>query len=182
MKEPANKAKVLPSTTFLRKSGAGFTLVEFMVYTIILAVLINAIGEVALNMFKIGSRTDTIQEVSSNGRFALQRIGQAINSAEVVISPETEGDSLILEFQEEDKNPTVFDVSENTLRIKEGTKEYVELTSSKVNVEGIAFKRINSGGLDSVKIEMNIFSDNQKELSEYEFDNFFTGAFTVGKY
>ncbi len=166
-------------------TSKGFTLVEFMVYTIILAVLINAIGEVALNMFKIGSRTDTIQEVSSNGRFALQRIGQAINSAEAVISPgteEAEGNSLVLEFQEEDKNPTVFDVSEKTLRIKEGTKEYVELTSSKVNVEGITFKRINSGGLDSVKIEMNIFSDNQKELSEYEFDNFFTGAFTLGKY
>lgn len=160
----------------------GFTLIEFMVYTIILAVLINAIGEVALNVFQIGSRTDTIQEVSHNGRFALQKIGQAINSAKAVVYPETEGDSLTLEFQEEDKNPTVFDVSGNALRMKEGNKEYIELTSSKINVEGITFKRIDSTGLDSVKIEMNISLKNQKELPEYEFNNFFTGAFTVGKY
>jgi len=160
----------------------GFTLIEFLVYTIILAVLINIIGSVALNIFQSGAKSNTIQEVSHNGRFALQKIGQAINGAKDVILPETQGTSLVLESAEEDKNPTVFDVFENTLRMKEGNKEFVELTSSEVNVENILFKRIASDGLDSVKIEMDISFDNQKELSEYDFESFFTGAFTVGKY
>ena len=160
----------------------GFTLIEFLIYTIILAVLINIIGSVALNIFQSGARTNTIQEVSHNGRFSLQKIGQAVNSAEAIVLPEINGTSLTLEFQEEDKNPTIIDVFENTLRIKEGNKEYVELTSSKVNVENMAFKRISSNGLDSVKIEMNISFDNQKQLPEYDFESFFTGAFTVGKY
>jgi type II secretory pathway pseudopilin PulG len=182
MKESTNKAKVLPSTTFLRKSGAGFTLIEFLVYTIILAVLINIIGSVALNVFKMGARTDIIQEVAHNGRFTLQKIGQAVNSAKAITLPETEGSSLVLEFQEEDKNPTVFDVFENTLRIKEGNKEHVELTSANVNVENIVFKRVASDGLNSVKIEINISFNNQRELPEYDFESFFTGAFTAGKY
>jgi len=160
----------------------GFTLIEFLVYTIILAVLINIIGSVALNIFQSGAKTNTIQEVSHNGRFALQRIGQAVNSAKDIVLPEIQGTILVLEFEQEDKNPTVFDVFENTLRIKEGNKEYVELTSSKVNVENLVFKRVASSGLDSVKIEMDISFDNQKELSEYDFESFFTGAFTLGKY
>ncbi|OGZ18541.1 MAG: hypothetical protein A2Z68_00850 [Candidatus Nealsonbacteria bacterium RBG_13_38_11] len=159
----------------------GFTLIEFLVYTIILAALINIIGSVALNIFQSGAKTNTIQEVAHNGRFAIQRIGQAVNSAKAVISPEAEDDFLVLEFQEGDKNPTIFDVFENTLRIKEGNKEYVELTSSKVNVEDITFKRVFSNGFDSIKIEMNISFDNQEELSEYDFESFFTGAFTVAK-
>jgi len=160
----------------------GFTLIEFLVYTIILAVLINLIGSVALNIFQSGARVNTIQEVSHNGRFALQRIGQAVNGAKDIILPAATSTSLILEFEQDDKNPTVFDVSENVLRIKEGNKEFVELTSSKVNVEDILFKRIVSEGPDSVKIEMNVSFDNQKELPEYDFGSFFTGAFTIGKY
>lgn len=160
----------------------GFTLIEFLVYTIILAVLINLIGSVALNIFQSGARVNTIQEVSHNGRFALQRIGQAVNGAKDIILPAATATSLVLEFEQEDRNPTVFDVSENVLRIKEGNKEFVELTSSKVNVENILFRRIVSEGPESVKVEMNVSFDNQKELPEYDFGSFFTGAFTTGKY
>jgi len=160
----------------------GFTLVEFLVYTIILAVLINLIGGVALNIFQSGAKTNTIQEVSHNGRFALQKIGQIVNKSSGIISPSATGTFLVLEFEEEDKNPTVFDVFENTLRIKEGNRDYVELTSSKVNVENILFRRIISGGSDSVKVEMNISFGNQKKLPEYDFESFFTAAFSAGKH
>ncbi len=157
----------------------GFTIIEFLVYISILAIAVNAMGGVALNVFKVGARTDAIQEVAHNGRFAMQRIGQAVKSASAVLSPETEGGVLTLEFAEADKNPTIFDVSESVLRIKEGNKGYVGLTSSEVDVKSLKFSRVSLSGLDSVEIEMDISFNNQKELPEYDFENFFVGAFTV---
>ncbi len=160
-------------------TNKGFTIIEFLVYITILATVVNAMGGVALNVFRVGARTDAIQEVAHNGRFAVQRIGQAVKLASSVILPETGGNSLTLEFEDEDKNPTIFDVSGGVLRIKEGNKGYVDLTTPKVDVGGIEFRKISSSGLDSVKIEMNISFNNQKELPEYDFGNFFTGAFTI---
>lgn len=184
----------LPSTIFKRnrsnspfdsffsrriKNGAGFTIIEFLVYIAILAIVITSMGGVALNVFQVGARTDAIQEVTQNGRFAMQRMGQAIKSADAVIFPEAEDSSLVLEFEDADKNPTIFDVFEKTLRIKQGNKEYIGLTTSKVNVDSIKFLKVSCSGLDSVKIEMDISLNNQKKLPEYDFNNFFTGAFTI---
>ena len=109
----------------------------------------------------------------------MQKIGQAIKSASSVVLPSVEGASLVLEFEESDKNPTIFDVSGDVLRMKEGNKGYVDLTTSKVNIENLKFKKVSFNGLDSVEIEINVSFDNQKELPEYDFENFFVGAFTV---
>ncbi len=163
------------------KNGAGFTIIEFLVYITILAIVINTMGGVALNVFRVGARTDAIQEVAHNGRFAMEKIGQAIKLADSVILPETEGNYLILGFEKNTKSTTTFDVLNKTLRIKEGDKDYVDLTASKVSVDNIKFKKIKSlTGFDSVKIEMNISFNNKKELSEYFFENFITGVFTIG--
>jgi len=158
----------------------GFTILEFLVYITILVIVITAIGGVALNVFQVGAKTDAIQEVAHNARFSMQKMGHAIKSANAVVFPETESNLLILEFEDEEKDPVIFDVFEKTLRIKQGNKEYVGLTTSKVNVDSINFKKISSSGFDSVKIEMDISFNNPKGLFEYEFNNFFTGAFTTG--
>ena len=158
----------------------GFTIIEFLVYITILAIVIIAMTGVASNVFQVGARTDAIQEVTHNGRFAMQKIGQAIKSADTIVFPETEGNLLILEFENEEKNPVIFDVFEKTLRIKQGGKEYIGLTTSKVNIDSIKFKKVSCSGLDSIKIEMDISFNNPKGLPEYDFNNFFTGAFTIG--
>ena len=160
--------------------NGGFTLFEFLVYITILAIVIAAIAGVASNVFQVGARTHAIQEVTHNARFAMQKMGQAIKSAEAIAFPETQGDLLILEFENQEKNPVIFDVFEKTLRIKQGNKEYVGLTTSKVNVDIIKFKKVSySSGLDSIKIEMDVSFNNPRELLEYDFNSFFTGAFTI---
>jgi len=162
-------------------TNKGFTIIEFLVYVTILAIVINTMGGVALNVFRVGARTDAIQEVAHNGRFAMQKIGQIVKLADSVILPITEGSYLVLGFEQSIEDTTTFDVFEKTLRIKEGNKDYVDLTTSKVSVDNIKFTKVKSlTGRDSVKIEMNISFNNQKNLPEYLFENFITGVFTVG--
>lgn len=154
----------------------GFSIIEFLIYIAILAIAIAAMGLVLSNIFRVGVRTDVVQEVSHNGRFAIQRIGQTIRESSGIDEPETEGNRLELSFEDPAKNPTVFDVSEGKLRIREGNKEYIELTTSRVNVDKLFFQKVSD---NSVRVEMNISFYNPQGLPEYEFNSFFTSSFTL---
>jgi len=154
----------------------GFTIIEFLIYIAILAIAIAGMGLILSNIFRVGVRTDVIQEVSHNGRFAMQRIGQAVRESSDIVEPATEGNVLELSFEDEDKDPTVFDVSEGKLRIKEGSGNYIELTTSSVIVDRLVFKKVSD---DSVKVEMNISFDNSQGLPEHEFKSFFTSSFAL---
>jgi type II secretory pathway pseudopilin PulG len=154
----------------------GFSIIEFLIYIAILAIAIAAIGLILSNIFRVGARTDVVQEVSHNGRFAMQRIGQVIRESSGITEPETEGNRLELLFDEEAKNPTVFYVSEGKLIIKEGNGEDIELTTSRVAVKKLVLKKVSD---DSVRVEMNISFYNPQGLPEYEFTSFFTSSFTL---
>lgn len=159
------------------KKGTGFSLIEFLIYIAILVMVIFTMGLVASNVFQVGVRNDVVQEVSQNGRFAMQRMGQAVKEASIIIEPEeTEGNILRLSFEDLNKNPTIFDIFEGKLRIKEGEREYIELTTSKVVVDRLVFKKVSE---DSVRVEMNISFYNPQDLPEYEFKSFFTSSFTL---
>jgi len=159
----------------------GFTIIEFLIYITILAIVTTIIGAVAGNVLQVGARINTIQEVNQNGIFAMQRIGEEIRFASAIVLPETQSNSLILEFEDIEKTPTIFDVHEKTLRVKRGNREYIDLTTPKVNVDKITFKKIFSSGADSIKIEMDISFNNPEKFPEYSFNNFFTGSFTIKK-
>lgn len=165
---------------FSKKNLGGFTIIEFLIYIAILAIAIAGMGLILSNIFRVGVKTDIVQEVSHNGRFAIQRIGQAVRESSGIIEPQTEGNSLKLSFEDSTKNPTVFDVSsEGKLIIKEGEGEYykeIELTTSRVVIDKLVFKKVSE---NSVKVEMNISFDNPQGLPEYEFNNFFTSSFTL---
>lgn len=157
----------------------GFSIIEFLIYIAILAIAIAAMGLILSNVFRVGARTDVIQEVSHNGRFAMQRIGQTVRESSGIIKPEpeTEGNRLELSFDEAPvKDPTVFYVSGGKLIIKEGNGGDIELTTSRVAVKKLVFKKVSE---DSVRVEMNISFNNPQGLPEYEFNSFFTSSFTL---
>jgi type II secretory pathway pseudopilin PulG len=154
----------------------GFSIIEFLIYITILTIAIAAMGLALSNIFQVGARTDVIQEVSHNGRFAIQRIGQTINEASGIDIKE-EGKEMELSFK--DQGPIIFYVSEENdrkkLRIQKEDQD-IDLTTDKVNVDNLFFKEASE---DSVKVEMNISFYNPQSLPEYKFNSFFTSSFTL---
>jgi len=159
------------------RKGEGFSLIEFLIYIAILAIVVAAMGLVASNVFQVGVRNDVVQEVGHNGRFAMQKIGQVIKESSY-ITIEEEGKKLVLSF--ENRSPAIFYVFEEAngkkiLRIQEEDQD-VDLTTHRVNVDSLFFKKVSE---DSVRVEMNISFDNPQGLPEYEFKSFFTSSFTL---
>ena len=157
------------------QKGEGFSIIEFLIYIAILTVAIGAIGLVVSNIFRVGARTDVVQEASHNGRFAMQRIGQVVKQSSG-IEIEEGGKKLVLRF---DEDSTIFYVLEENgkkkLKINEKGQD-IDLTTGRVNVDSLFFKRISD---DSVRVEINISFNNLRGLPEYEFNSFFTSSFTL---
>ena len=165
-------------SSYIKKNLGGFTIIEFLIYITILAIAIAGMGLILSNVFRVSVRTDVIQEVSHNGRFAMQRIGQVVReSSDITI--EEGGKKLVLSFKDRNST-TTFYVFENNgkkiLRIKEGEDQEVDLTTDRVNVDSLVFKKVSD---DSVRVEMNISFYNPQGLPEYEFNSFFTSSFTL---
>ncbi len=156
----------------------GFTIIEFMIYISILSVAIAAMGLVSMNVFSVGARTDAIQEVAHNGRFAMHKIGSTINEANSLIIPSQQGSIIQLAFTDPSRNPTTFDVTAGKLRITEAGRSPIDLTTSKVVVDRIFFTRVSN---DSIRVEMNISFHNPQNLPAHNFNNFFLSSFVLGR-
>ena len=96
----------------------GFSIIEFLIYIAILSMAIVVMGLVSSNISRVGIRNNVIQEVTQNGRFAMQKIGQAIRTSSVIVDPETQGNRL--ELKDLDNNSTVFYVSKGNLKMTGG--------------------------------------------------------------
>ncbi len=155
----------------------GFTLIEVLVYIVVLAMAIGGMTLVAVNIFEISARTSAVQEVAHNGRFAMHKINYEIKNASSIVSPETEGDTLELLS---DEVSVVFQVIENEeenekkLTIERDGISY-DLTTSRVQIDALKFTKLSD---DSIKVEMNISHSNPQNLPVQEFSNFFIGSFS----
>ncbi|HUW71742.1 MAG TPA: hypothetical protein VMV66_00905 [Candidatus Humimicrobiaceae bacterium] len=154
----------------------GFSIIEFLIYITILVIAIAAMGLVLSNIFRVGARTDVVQEVSHNGRFAMQRIGQTINEGSGI---DIRDGGRELEISFKDRGPILFYIFEENDRkelIIQEEGQDIELTTNRVNIDSIFFKKVSD---NSVRIEVKISFYNPQNLPEYEFNNFFTGSFTL---
>ncbi len=149
-------------------NNQGLTIIELLIYIFILSMLVAMIGIISINVFQSGARTEAVQEVTHNGRFALQKIGQLTEAAERVEDPETEGSQLQLLVE---GSQITFHESEGVLMMGED-----ELTTSKVSVSNLNFKRVSD---NSIKVEFLVSLLNPENAPEYEFSNYFSTAFTL---
>lgn len=158
----------------------GLSIIEFLIYISILAIAIGAIGLTLSNIFRIGGRTDVVQEVSHNGWFAMERMGQLIKEASDFSIED--GKKLNLNLKN-GKSVSLYVFEENgrkKLKIKENNDE-IDLTTDKVNVDNLFFKEIagENDFVKSIKVEMEISFYNPRSLPEYNFKSFFTSSFSL---
>ena len=132
------------------KRAKGFTLVEFILYFALIAVVISAVTAFAIDVFKARSKTAVLAEVEQNTRFGLERILQSVRQASQLnvgaSTLDSDAGALSLAMVAASNSPTVFDLSGGALRIKEGTSAAAPLTSSLVKVTKLRFSKDSLGG------------------------------------
>lgn len=127
------------------KKGEGFTLIEFLIYIAVLAVVLIFITGFLWDIILGNVKETSWQEVQYNSRFALTKISQEIKKATGVNSPlpGNSADSLSLIMADPNLNPTIFDITGGKLRITPGTSGPYEITSDQIIVTNLRFTNLS---------------------------------------
>jgi len=164
------------------KKGAGFTLIEVLIYVAIIGIVVSSFITFALSINSSRAKTYVAQEVQANTRTTLDLISQKIRLADDVVNP-GEGNSassLELDMPNPDPNLT-FIITEGVLGIAEGVSDPLPITSDEVYVSNLTFTNLTAvGEKDNIRVEITIEyrGDGSKE---YEYSQSLQTAVSLRK-
>ena len=160
----------------------GFTLVEVLLYVIILSAMTLTISVLLFLIFQSRVKGQTIAEVEQNGQRIMQIVTQTIRNADSITSPAigTSASSLTLVVPTGAKSPTIFDLSGSVFRVKEGVGTNIALSNSRVVVSGLSFYNTSRTGTPGViKIQFTLSHLNPSGRNEYNYSETFYGSATL---
>lgn len=159
-------------------NNKGFTLIETLIYGLLVSGMILITTLFSISISEGNQRARAYQEVQQNARLAMERIVQEVRAAsDLNVGASTFGSGsgvLSLAHSDAAKNPTVFDVSNNVLRIKQGTGAAIALTSDLVRVTSLIFTNLSvSNRTKNIGITLTV------EHLNPENDNIYAASTTI---
>lgn len=147
------------------KIGAGFTLVETLVYIAIVSIVLLLASSFVFYFIQSNTQTRGDREVLENARRALEIITYEINGAKGVYTPTTVSNQLSLETSkylptDEITNYIDFFICGSRICFKKEAQNPIYITSDTVTINNLAFNRISTNGADSIKINLIMRSND----------------------
>lgn len=159
---------------------SGFSLIEIVLYLGVGAILLGAVTSFYFSLEALAVKNQTILEVEEVGQAALAVMLQSVRSAVDVngLARGVTANDLSLRFADSSRNPTVFNVANGALRIREGRSNGpVALTPPRLRVTRFSVRNVASpGGVPVVRLELGLASVNPSGRNEYEYTQTFLGT------
>jgi len=157
----------------------GFTLIELLLYVGIAGFLVFIFGNFLFLLLTSRTKSQTIDEVNQQARYAMQLMLQSIRNAQTINAPGVGATSfsLSLDVPDPTKDPIVFDLSGGALRMSEGLGSPIPLTSSRVLVSDLTFQNLsrpNTPG--TIRIQFTLEYVNPENRNEYRHSKIFSGS------
>ena len=175
---------MLPTTNYNLKSyklqaNSGLTLIELLLYVAVSSAILLIASLFLQILLESRVKNQTIAEVEQQGLQVMQLITQTARNAEAITSPSQSANdqSLTLDVITAANDPTVFDLADGAIRIKEGAGAVIPLTNSRVTASALTFQnlsRANTSGI--IRIQFTLTHVNPEGRNEYNFTKIFTGS------
>lgn len=152
-----------------RSFRKGTTLIEVLLYTILVAFFIVLVTSYASNISSGKVKNDATAEVNDNVQITILEISSAIRNAKGLVTPENQGEisSVLIVTTAEDQRVT-FDLAGGRLRVTENGGLPVEITSAKVEVSNLVFSNLTRAGTQgNIRVQMKISRVNPTNISEF---------------
>lgn len=137
-------------------SQKGFSLIETILYVVIMAVILTTIALFLLNLLNARAKTRAISEVLAGAYLVEQRLSEAVRHAQAIRTNESVFGSdpgvLSLEMVDAGRNPTVFSLTANDgqFQVAEAGGAASVVTPDSINVSNLVFTNLT--GPDDVGI------------------------------
>ncbi len=150
---------------------SGFTLVEFLIYSVIVAMFIGLLVLMSVNIIQGNANLNTINEVNNNMRFSLNKMTYYIRETEsFLISPDNE----TLELTLKDTSSVIFKlggVENDILQIQKGEEIEALIDSEIIKVTSLIFTDVSYPDTPgTIRIELSLKRKNPLNRSQYDFN------------
>jgi hypothetical protein len=133
----------------------GFTLIEILLYLSLSIVMVALIGGIGVNVLTGLTGSKAEEELQYNAQFVTEKIHAIVSAAKNIELPSARETSpgLILRMNDPKKDPTVIDVVDGRIRVKEGESDPWLLSGKRLIVLTPVFSNVTyAGGPGSVRI------------------------------
>ncbi len=136
-------------------NNKAFTLIETLIYIAILGIVISGFIVFAFSISDSRNKNYVVQEVQANARTALNLISQNILKSNGVNNI---NDSILeLSMSDSGDDPTIINLNNNILYIKQGSADAVAVTSNEVKITNLVFTDLTStSDKENIKIELTM--------------------------
>lgn len=166
------------ATFFKINKKRGITLIETILYMIILTFVMGIIVQMLVTIGTIYKDIKITRELESSGTIAMERMLKEIRNASSVTTNEsvleTSPGRLTISGIDENSQPykVSFDILDNIIRISKNNETPVALTSSSGAVSYLVFHKVTNDNSEGVRVELEMSGTsgtNQKTERFYGF-------------
>ncbi len=165
------------------KSLRGLSLIEMLLYVAISSVILLSLSLLLTFLLSQRVKNHSISDVNQQGLQVMQLITQTVRNARSIDNPLIGGTSSVLSMTMPDPllSPTVFDIVNGVVRIKEGSNEIIPLTNSHITISSLLFQNISSASSTDriVRISFTVDHNNANGRNENSFSKSFKGSATL---
>ena len=157
------------------KNNKAFTLVEVMLYTALLSIFLLSMSLFVNSVIAAKAKNQIILDLERQGEYISSIIYETIINSQSINTPllGQESSSLSLNTEISINNPTIINISDNKIQIKEGSSPAIYLNSDNIKAENLLFKEnslLNSPENISVSFTLSTISTNNKTEFNYSQD------------
>ncbi|MBI2463620.1 prepilin-type N-terminal cleavage/methylation domain-containing protein [Candidatus Peregrinibacteria bacterium] len=128
------------------KQTSGFTLVELMLYGIIVGIFLLAAMSFSIQILTIQSISENFHELQTNERFITDAMVANVRNAENINADESIFDNnngiLALTMENSADSPTIFSINNGNLYLQKGTTDAVKINTEAIMLNYLLFHRI----------------------------------------
>jgi hypothetical protein len=162
------------------KGKEGFTLVEFVIYSVIITIVIGALTLITIDILKARAKIFAMEEVNHNAKFVLEKITKEIRESQQIVN----ATSSYLKLIDADGDIVEFKLEDGIIKMRRGDSdfEFFPLSTDSVFVKSLDFINVsypNTPG--TIRIVMTIKFKNPQARPEWEFERTFYTSENVRK-
>ena len=159
-----NNFKNLKKSFIISKSNKGFTLIEFLIYIGLFAILLTITLQMYASIFDVQLESQATSSVATDGKYIMGRFSYDVNRASDIVFPtELGSSSATLEVITDSQN-LKYSLNDGNLILENTTLGFIDqLNSSEASVSGVSFMRLDGGDKDTVQITFTLTSSSIKK-------------------
>ncbi|MCK5510127.1 type II secretion system protein [Candidatus Parcubacteria bacterium] len=143
----------------------GFTLLETLIYSVLLGLVLFAISSFGLLISAINQKNFVMSEVHNSTRLAKEVISGKIKEAKSIISPTPGNNSNQLIVENFSGSTETISLTNGIIKINNG--QILDVTSENILISDLSFINLGNSEVDSIKFS---YSAAYKNNSSVEFD------------